>query len=137
MCLQQRIRLACIQRADSAQDFDQALRVTWHQQGGIPGRVTQHQILQQEFQVDQAARALLQVEARRIAAVQFRAHAQAHAVHVLAQFFRIARLGQCLLAHAIERIQQRAVTGHATRAHQRLVLPGPGTLTLVIAIAGQ
>ena len=97
----------------------------------------QHQRLQQEFQVDQAALALLEVEGRRIAAIQFGAHAPAHRHHVLAQRGASRRARQRLRAHALEIRAQRRIAGDAARAHQRLVFPGPGALALVVGEAGQ
>ena len=71
--------------------------------------------LQQELQVDQAALALLEVEARRIAAIQFGAHAPAHRDHVGAQRRGIARARQRFAAHALE----IGAAAHASPATQR------------------
>ncbi len=100
-------------------------------------RIAQHQKLQQELQVHQPAFALLEVEQRRIAAIQLGAHAPAHRRHVRAQRRLRARTRQHLRAQRLEIGGKRRIPGDRARAHQRLVLPGPGALALVVAEAGE
>ena len=74
--------------AASRSRCDQSRRIARHQQRRVRSACAQHQRLQQELQVDQPALALLQVEARRVAAIEFGAHAPAHRHDVVAQLAR-------------------------------------------------
>ena len=135
-----RIQRACFLRGQCAfgrQRGDQARRGAWLQQRRLRFRIAQHQVLQQELQVDQATRALLQVEACDVAAIELGAHAGPHLHHLVAQHAALARTRQRRRADVLERLQQRGVAGHAARAHQRLVFPCPRALALVLAEAGQ
>ncbi len=125
------------QPAAVRQRVEQGRRVARHQQCRLLRGAEQHAGLHQEFQVDQAAGALLEIETRRIAAVQLGTHARTHLAHFLAQRCGLARACQGLRAHLLELLQQRRIAGHAAGAHQRLVLPGPGALALVLPVAGQ
>ena len=124
---------------------DPGLRQRPHQQRGgaraeqrrVAGGLAQHQVLQQELQVHQPALALLEVEQAISATVEFAAHARAHRHHVFAQLRSVAFARQGGGAHLLEPGRQRCVAGHAARAHQGLMLPGPGPLALVVAVAGQ
>lgn len=106
MGLSQRCREPALEEAGTSQRFDQSRRIARNQQSRMRRGFAQHQVLQQEFQIDQATRALLEVESRGIAAIQFGAHLQAHLADFLDQLERIARLGQGLRADRIEFGQQ-------------------------------
>ena len=60
------------------------------------------------------------------------AHALAHVAHLAAQCLASHVMAQHLEAHGLEARAQLARAGHGARVQQRLVLPGPGLLTLVV-----
>ncbi|MNV23423.1 hypothetical protein D3C71_1144350 [compost metagenome] len=97
----------------------------------------EHAGLQQEFEIDDTARPLLEVEPRGIAAVQFGTHARPHLQHVGVEHGVVARARQRLRAHPFEVGQQRVIAGDGAGTHQCLVLPGPGAFALVFGVAGQ
>ena len=107
------------------------------QQGRLFVCIPQHQPLQQEFQIHQTAFALLEVEHRGIAAVEFCTHPGTHQTHIFGKFSGIAGLRQHVIANLLEIGKQRCITGNAACAHQGLMFPRPGAMALVVGIAGQ
>src|SRR6185437_966061 len=59
-------------------------------------------------------------------------HALAHAAHLLAQAFAPHVVTQHVQAYRLEARAQLIRAGHGARMQQRLVLPGPGILALVV-----
>ncbi len=100
------------------------------EQRRVVGRVGQHQVLDDELDVDHAAAIVLQVE--ELAAVGVAVvHLAAHRDDLLAQLREIAAPGEHVAADGLEALADRAIAGAEAGAGQRLVLPGPGRVALV------
>ena len=99
--------------------------------------VAQDEALQQEFQIDQSAITLLEIEPRGIAAVEFGAHLPPHRRHIDAELRGIAWHSQHLAAQCVKCCEQAGIPHDPSRAHQGLMLPGPGALALILAEAGK
>ncbi|MNT15031.1 hypothetical protein D3C72_1500630 [compost metagenome] len=94
-------------------------------------RMLEHQVLHHEFNVDHAARILLQIEAA-VAGRMGIEHLLAHGHHFALEraVFR-AFLAQDRVADALEMLADGGVAGAKARARERLVLPHPGRAALV------
>ena len=84
-----------------------------------------HEILNHEFDVDHAARVMLEVELVRTVGVRIM-HALSHGQHFLLQRIAIALLPQHRNSQLLEALADLLVTGAEARARQRLMLPDPG-----------
>ena len=97
-------------------------------QRAMPLRVRQHEVLDGEFDVDHAARVVLQVEERRRVRMA-RMHLAAHCDDVIAQFQRVTRQTQNGLAFRFERSADSALPA-TNRARVAPDVPGPRVLAL-------
>ena len=123
-------------QAEAAADVEQGDVAEVVGEDGVFGGVAEHEVLDEEFDVDQAARIVLQLEgAVVVLAGVAGGHLLAHAGHFATQRVEVARLAQDFLAHALEAGAQRGVAGGKARPCQRLVLPHPGVLELVVTKA--
>jgi class 3 adenylate cyclase len=95
--------------------------------------VQQDQRLDAEFEVDHAARGVLELPAFRLV---LRAHAVAHRDDVVEELLALARRGEDSVAHALEALAGRPIPGARASPRGRLVLPGPCALLLVVAEGG-
>ena len=93
--------------------------------------VNQHQVLHHEFDVHHAATVVLDVEQAAgilVAVVHFLAHLQ----NLLAQCRRIALLAKHLLADLLKGRADPAIARTEAGACQRLMLPDPGMIALIL-----
>ena len=95
-------------------------------------RVQQHEILSDKFNIGNTALVGFYIKAIAMLIAQMRAHFLAHLAHLGLQGTALARGGHDRLANRIElRVQLRIAIDHAG-AHQRLMLPRPGFVFLII-----
>ncbi len=137
MRLVQALAGATGQPRNRRQGVDQAGGIARFHHLRVRAGAVEHAGLQQELQIDDPTRALLEVEPRRVAAVQLGTHARAHLQHVGVEHGVVARACEGIGAHPLEVGQQRGIAGDRAGAHQCLVLPGPGAFALVFGVAGQ
>ena len=108
------------------------------QRGRLVGK-GQHGILAEEFDVHHATRIVFQVEGAlgahgigRSLAAQMVTHLVAHVDHVAAQGVLGTFDAQNRTTQRLEARGQCVTARHYSSSHQRLVLPGPGILTLIV-----
>ena len=96
-------------------------------------RVAEHEILDGEFNIDEAAGVALEIE-KGLAVRGVRVmDALAHGQHVIFQLRQIARPAQDVGAQGFKTRAQRRVAGAKPRTGQCLVLERPGFFKLVVA----
>ena len=95
--------------------------------------VAEHQILDDEFDVDDAAGIMLEVElAFAIRGVRVN-HLPAHGDDFIPELVQVALLAEDFAADFLEAGADRRVAGAEAGAGQRLMFPDPGVLELVVA----
>ena len=99
-------------------------------------RVRQHQVLDDEFDIDHAALVVLEVEKGRRVRMA-RVHPAPHIDDVDSELRDVARQAEEGIALLVERRADGRVAGDEARARQRLVLPRPGGLALIFAKCGE
>jgi len=98
----------------------------------VPAGVAEHQILDDEFDVDQPAVVMFQVEQFALARVGID-HFLPHRQYFALEFGEVAGLAQDLDADFLESRADIAVAGGEARPGERLMLPHPGSLELILA----
>ncbi len=99
---------------------------------GAAVRVAEHEILDDEFHVDDAAAVVLEIEQRGAVGMGIQ-QLLAHLRHFAAQHGQFARLAQDRLPHRFEFPADRRVPGDVARPRQCLVFPRPGMPRLILA----
>ncbi len=94
--------------------------------------MAEHQKLDDEFDIDQSAAVMLEIEQRAAVGVVVD-HLLAHRQHLVAQRGQIARLAQHLDAYRLEGRAECRIAGREPGARQRLVFPHPGRFHLIRA----
>ena len=95
--------------------------------------MAQHQILDQELDVDQPAAVVLEIEELADLAAVGVAHLLAHRLHLGAQGVELAAQAQHLGANGLKAFADRTIAGGKACAREGLVLPHPGRFELVLA----
>src|SRR5690606_6628779 len=98
---------------------------------------SQHPELNEEFDIGDAARILLEIDLTGFRFGQILSHARAHVANRLFEAIPLDRLAQHLNSRGFELRAQSLVAGDCPRAKQRLVLPRPCFLELVVPESGE
>ena len=102
-------------------------------QFGVLVGMAEDQVLDDELDVDDAARVMLEGEAGGAVQGVRVVHFLAHGDDVFLQLRKVARQTQDLDADFLETPANRRITGTETGPGQGLVFPGPGILQLIVA----
>ena len=94
--------------------------------------VRQNFILHHKFDIGDTTSTLLEIEARGRAGIQFGAHPLAHFADLSAQSLGSAFDAQYCAAQGSIALGQLGGSRHHARPRQRLMLPGPGLVALVV-----
>src|SRR6185312_13963342 len=92
----------------------------------------QRPVLRQELDVGEAAGILLEIQSAITALRELAPHALAHRPHLVAQGLAPDRMAQRLETSALELRAECGGAGDRTRMQQRLMLPGPRFMALVL-----
>ena len=95
-------------------------------------RVEQHQILGNELNIGNPALVGFDIKAIAVFITQVRAHFLAHLAHFRLQRTALARGGHHILTDGIELRFELRIAIHHAGAHQRLMLPRPGFVLLIV-----
>src|SRR5215475_7810141 len=93
--------------------------------------VEQYDALQHEFDIDEAADALLQIEARGVGTIALGTPARAHARDFIAQTLGVARRGEKRFPNAREARAEHRIARDDARTHERLQFPRPRALAQI------
>jgi len=99
---------------------------------GVRMGIAQHQVLDDELEVDQTAGVVLDLETR-VAAGVLVEHLAPHRDHFFRQLCKIARAAQQFFACALELGADLCIAGDKPCAGERLVFPQPRRFILVLA----
>src|SRR5690606_28654126 len=98
---------------------------------GMLAGMAQHEIVDEELDVRDPARVLLEIEAGRAALRQLGPHARAHAYHLVLELRAVDVARQDLAPLGLERVANRLRSRQSAAPEQRLMLEHPGLLALV------
>ena len=96
-------------------------------------RIAQHQVLRNKLNVGDAAFIRFDIKTIAMLIAQMGPHFLTHFAHIGLQGFRIADEGHDIATNRIKLRGQPRVAVHHSSAHQRLMLPRPSFVALVIS----
>ena len=95
--------------------------------------VAQHQILGNKFDIGNSAFIGFDIKAITMFIAEMSAHFLAHFPHFRLQSFTFTRQRHNLATHCVKVRGELRIAVHYTRTHQRLMLPRPGLVFLIIS----
>ncbi|MNP22716.1 hypothetical protein D3C76_1154000 [compost metagenome] len=129
----QRLRFLLIHNVILRQQFQNAHVIRPARQLRLVVRMAEHQILRNEFNVGNPAFIGFDIKAIAVLVAQMRPHFLTHFSHVDLQFLTFARRNQHVPSNGIELRFQLRIAVHHAGTHQRLMLPCPGFVLLIVS----
>ena len=119
------------QKAERGGEFQQRKIADVGRQPGVLVRVTQHQVLHHELDIDDAAAIVLEIEQPAVIRVRL-AHLVAHRQDLAAERRKLAGPAQYFDADALESSADSRIARDEAGAGQRLMFPHPGLFELIL-----